>query len=77
MCWTGRRLEQGHKPGEVAKQLGVTRQTIYSVCRPAPPRAAGHQHGRRAARKLTRGALRWALTAIVSQHMTVARPVHR
>ena len=28
-----RRVEQGHKPGEVAKQLGVSRQTIYKWVR--------------------------------------------
>jgi transposase InsO family protein len=28
-----RRVEQGHKPGEVAKQLGVSRQTVYKWVR--------------------------------------------
>ena len=28
-----RRVEQGHKPGEVAKQLGVSRQTVYQWVR--------------------------------------------
>ena len=28
-----RRVEQGHKPGEVAKQLGVSRQTVYKWAR--------------------------------------------
>ena len=27
------RVEQGHKPGEVAKQLGVSRQTVYKWVR--------------------------------------------
>lgn len=27
------RVEAGHKPGEVAKQLGVSRQTVYKWCR--------------------------------------------
>jgi transposase len=36
-----RRVEQGHKPGEVAKQLGVSRQTVYKWVRRFREEGAG------------------------------------